>query len=147
MPVIDNQVPMEQVEPELEPDPTFIIDGIAIPANDVEIIFDDGIIDGHVAEEAIANQEIPETEILEPDANANATISNAGDQAQPSRSIRSQNRDINNLIKTVDNNTIIDTSEYCLIIKEYKIWENSISETLFLFHFNYIIFVIVLVMV
>ena len=88
---------------------------------------------------AIANQEIPETEILEPDANDNASgldmpemeipgqerteteipqndntfiIDGAGDQ---SRSIRSQTRDRNNLIQTHDMNTIINTSEYSFL--------------------------------
>ena len=89
-----------------EPDATLIIDGIAIPADDVELIFDDDIIAGYANENAtIANTEDQEALV----------ITNAGDQAPPSRSIRSQIRDRDNLIETVDNNTIINTSEYCLI--------------------------------
>ena len=42
----------ERPETEIPPPPTLIIDGIAIPADDVELIFDDDIIGGYVNENA-----------------------------------------------------------------------------------------------
>ena len=52
-PIIDNDVPMEAPNHQK---PTLEIHGIAIPADDFKLIFDDDIIAGYVAEnEAIAN--------------------------------------------------------------------------------------------
>ena len=99
-------VPARPERPETPPPPTFIIDGITIPADDVELIFDDDIIAGYTNENAtVANTENQEALV----------ITNAGDQAPPSRSIRSQTRDRKNLIQTHDKNTIIDTSEYSFL--------------------------------
>ena len=55
IPVVDNPVIETDVQTE-PPNPTLEIHGIAIPVNDFELIFDDDIIAGYVAEnEAIAN--------------------------------------------------------------------------------------------
>ena len=91
--------------PETPPPPTFIIDGIAIPADDVELIFDDDIIAGYVNENAtITNMEDQEATIADGDQQPD----NAGDHAPPPRSIRSQIRDRNSLIQKNPRDTVID---------------------------------------
>ena len=134
--LIDNQVHMDRPDteitgppspeiprperPETPPPPTFIIDGIAIPADDVELIFDDDIIAGYVNENAtITNMEDQEATIAggdqqpdnagnqEPVNAADQIPDNAGDQA-PSRSVRSQIRDRTSLIQNNPRDTVID---------------------------------------
>jgi hypothetical protein len=93
--------------PETPPPPTFIIDGIAIPADDVELIFDNDIIAGYANENAtIANTEDQEALVI--------TNAGAGDQAPPSRSISSQIRDRKYLTQNYARDSLIAAGGYSL---------------------------------
>ena len=108
--ILETEIPRPE-RPETPPPPTFIIDGIAIPADDVELIFDDDIIAGYVNENAtITNMEDQEATIADGDQQPD----NAGDHAPPPRSIRSQIRDRTNLIHKYTRDSLIEAGGYSL---------------------------------
>ena len=81
--MIDNDVPMEAPSHQ---NPTLLIHGIAIPADDFKLIFDDEIIPGYVAD----NETIDNLGEQEPAIAGYQQPANNGVEAPASCSIRSQ---------------------------------------------------------